>query len=385
MRPMKTTGAVMPAENDRFRLTVNRRSTLSEIEELLSRLAASHAEEVEVWLPRDIGTTIFIESRVTALIATAARNRRLRIIDWIQSGREGHEKRFGCQVEGIAALQYANEIRNAQQGEVPIRLDRVQDRLESQEGIAEDDPNGRTMTYCAFDQDVSQQPLAFARVRNKAEFGTQFIKRFKRAFQKDRVVFTTAPDTPIHRLSDFVYELFENTFSHGSLDRNGKVMPGFRFFRLQRHVAVSREQLSSRAEGFPELQEYFERVAEPQGTSKFYEISISDHGLGIVDRFVASRPDYRFQSDADDERLREIIDKALSSKLHQAGAGHGIGRALKAISDLKGFVSLRLGDIWLCGGSTIGAGETGAHGLVRVRSGLAKVAGTHFNVIIVAD
>jgi hypothetical protein len=380
------------AREDALKLEVTRKCSVLDIESMLAQVQSSSAPFVDIWLSRDVGAALFIESRITALFATAARSHKVRVVDWAQSGVSGYNERFGSKVEGIAALQYASQTCSAQKVKVPISIEEIRSSIETREGIAETVSDGRSMTYCAFDGDVPQQPLAFARVSDKADFRSEFVARFARAFQKDPNIYNLNVDTPIHRLADFVYELFENSFRHGCLDEAGNVIPGFRFFRVQRHPSFPRTrwQFARRARGFSALQNYFNKVPPKEGKFSFYEISISDQGLGIVDRFVASRSDYQFTEDAarsDGGRLFEIIEKALSSKLHQAGAGHGIERALGAITELKGFVSIRFGSTWLFSGCSMVPDASSSVDLQPVisESNFAKIAGTHINIIIVAD
>jgi len=380
----------MRASENVLKLEVTRTCSVTDIERMLAQVESSSAPVVDIWLAREVGAALFIESRIVALFATAARSHSVRIVDWVKSGLPGQCERFESKVEGIAALQYASQICNAQKEKVPISIDAIRSSIELREGIAEENPNFQSMTYCAFDRDMAHQPLAFARVRSKADFLSEFVARFKRAFQRERNIDNSNVNTPIYRLADFVYELFENSFRHGCLDKAGQVIHGFRFFRVQRHTGYAREQFTHRARGFSALQNYFEKVALTKGKLRFYEISISDQGLGIVDRFVASRPDYRFTEDAarsDEARLLEIIEKALSSKLYQPGAGHGIKRALGAVAELKGFVSIRFGKTWLFGSYSIVPNEPNSVALQTVTSDsdLAKVVGTHINIIIVAD
>lgn len=140
-----------------------------------------------------------------------------------------------------------------------------------------------------------------------------------------------------------------------------------------------------RAKGFAELTEYFESVV-PEGEFKFYEIAVSDDGLGMVDHFLISRPDVTAPS-SQDERLalvNALLTTSLTSKKNYPGAGRGLPNVLQAIAHLQGFVSVRTDQVWLCGHSGGKSGGLVQHGLDCVRSDaqVSAIAGTQFNILL---
>jgi hypothetical protein len=140
-----------------------------------------------------------------------------------------------------------------------------------------------------------------------------------------------------------------------------------------------------RAESFPELQEYLNQTISGSGTFIFYEVSVSDHGLGIIDRFLATRPEFRSDATILNARiilLNRIVREALSSK-YRTGAGHGLRRALAAVDTLRGFLSLRTDRLWLHHTSATTASLATRLQLIPVESSedLPLAAGTHFNML----
>jgi len=371
-------------------LKLNKGNSLSDVESLILQASQASEEIIEIWLPRTFKATLFLETRICALFSTAARNHTLHIIDWIEQGNIGAIDRFSKNIEGVAALKYAQKIVDAKKNEINISIRDVLDRIEKNEGLIEEDSSFKTMTFCAVDSEIAQQPMAFARCHTKAEFGSEFVARFRRAFRKDYISSDVATSgEPISRLADFVYELFENSFSHGCLDEESNLIPGLRILRMRRHLGKL-DDLLQRTPDSKLLGKYFRNIFCNQSNKKFYEISISDQGLGVVDRFQATRPEYIFNAnnkESDALKFNEIIEKSLSSKLHQSGTGHGISRALTAINDLKGFISVRFGKEWLVSDFK----DDSSGGMLKsiypegVESKLAKISGTHINIIIVAD
>jgi len=191
---------------------------------------------------------------------------------------------------------------------------------------------------------------------------------------------------PVNALNTFIYELFENSYRHGRYDEKGDIIPGIRFINLRKRIAINFEQLKKRANGFGELQEYLAHVAKGNKTlPTFYEISIADSGLGIIKKFLSSAAgkDYRADSvEEERELLNTIIENHLSSTFNNPGSGYGLQRTLRAVDELKGFLSLRTGRHWLYK-SLHTSEEHGEWKLSPVSSseGLPPVVGTHFNML----
>jgi len=134
---------------------------------------------------------------------------------------------------------------------------------------------------------------------------------------------------------------------------------------MRRHNPGSMKDLHGFTEGFPELEKYIEDWSKVNRGTSFIEVSTNDVGLGIIDRFVATRPEFAASTVERDSRLGLLLrilltpvsgqrsatyEQAYSSKDiggQERGAGRGLERALDAVRKLNGFVSLRTGDFWL--------------------------------------
>jgi hypothetical protein len=155
--------------------------------------------------------------------------------------------------------------------------------------------------------------------------------------------------------------------------------------RLKKHIHYNYSDFLKRAADFPELQDYIKHVGSASKAPIFYEISISDHGLGLIKRFLVTRKDISLPQDTHGARvdlINRIIDEALSSKVNQPGAGYGLRRAIDAVRNLQGFLSLRTDTLWLYkafGGQPKLSSEWLLEP-VGLRE-LPSIAGTHFSLL----
>ena len=165
------------------------------------------------------------------------------------------------------------------------------------------------------------------------------------------------------------------------LDRQNSIVRGLRYVRLKKHIATNRADFLHRAEGYPELQAYLSTRVPAQGSFKFYEIAIGDQGLGIIGRFLSTRPDFNNPTTSSERAslVNQIIDQALSSKRGRSGAGYGLRNALRAVRELDGFLSLRTDALWLHWSPS--ASEALRLTPVSGMSELAHVQGTHFSML----
>lgn len=380
-----------------LKLEILTRSTLLDVEELARQLNATQEDTVDIWLPTDIGAQFFKESRIAALLATGAARRELIVTDWIgQSDIDRNRKRFGARIEGIAGVVYAKEIINAKKerlsfGSVDLKeavIDRagiLEPKIAELE-IGEQKGGSPSLTFCAFD-DEAPVPIAFAGLTKDA-FISEFRDYRRRVFEigvgenySERVKFEDD-----RALAGFVYELYQNSFEHGRLDEHGNVIAGVRYIRLRKHIDHDKDAFIKRADGFPELEAYLNAVVPPKKSFMFYEISVSDQGLGIADRFLATRPEFASEVDTLEKRIvliNRIIDEALSSKRSPSGAGYGLRRAMAAAKSLRGFISLRTDRLWLY--QAFAAGHTSSQGFtlppVNSSHDLPPIVGTHFNML----
>lgn len=327
--------------------------TVADIERLANELSALKPSPISIWLPRDIGSKLFKDTRIVTLLALGAiKHKHLTVIDWHAFPKsEELEDRFGRTLEGIACLEYADEIVSSQKTRIDENVRSLRKEVIEKNGIVSPEKTaGRSLTFCAFDPDLPI-PLEFINLNGKSAFHKRLSGYRRECFEKGiGEGFTERlPETVDQEMSSFAYELWQNALQHGRLDEQGREIPGMRYLRIQKHVDYSLRSFLTRAEGFPELHTYLETQAPKSGNLKFYEITIADHGLGIVYRLLATRPELAgvLPMESPDECINIIMDRALSSKRSQSGAGHGLARALSAVRDLRGFVSLRSGPSWL--------------------------------------
>ncbi len=373
-----------------MKIEASSKLSLPELEAALHRLQDAGPQPTDIWLARDVGTKFFVHSRLLSLMATASRNGPVTIVDWAASFPENWDKTFPTSIPALAALSYAERIINAKKEESPRSAESLRMAIERRGGDVLDDSEARAQAFCAFDAAERRQPLALASAHNKVHFQSLFVKRLQTAFNKDGSYPDLFRNDPELQLADLIYELWENGFQHGSLSRENKPIPGLRILYVRRIIGESKQSLVNRAEGFPELKQYFESTLRDGTLRRLYEVAISDQGLGIVERFLATRPELRDDPSfgkTPSNIVNTIIDRALSSKVNQPGSGHGVRKALETIRDLGGFVSLRTGPLWLY--SSPAAEQQGGkktHGFTPVAfaGDLASVAGTHFNILIQA-
>lgn len=346
---------------------------------------------ITVRLSRKLRPDFFGESRVAALLATLSQRYALTVCDWHNEWKENEiEEHFRTSLVGITAALYSNRLTNVPGMEFPNSRDVLLERVAVAGGILEPKTSGArgtSITFCAFDPDWSE-PAAFA--------GTLYRKElFKKTFGKYRakylevgkgITHTSATRKADDRLGDFIFELYQNSYEHGRLGVDNKPVNGMRYVRLRKHID-RKDRFLERAKGFEELTSYLMEVVPEGEEFKFYEVAISDHGLGMIGRFLQTRPDMTRKTESSDERsalLNELLTQPLTSKRDYPGAGYGLQRALRAISSLQGFISLRTDQEWLCGHSAQRDASLVTTGLRKVQwqSEPVSIAGTHFNILL---
>lgn len=381
MNPKAVPGQTLP-------LKIKKADTLLDIENMITDLSVSDLKSVDLWLAKDLGIQLFKDTRVTALIAAAAtRGIHTRVIDWLANPEDDHlAERFGTTIEGLGSLHYAEEIVDAQKLHLEDRIRHFRFDVIEKNGIKTPDKTyGSALTFCAFDPDLPT-PVGFAGLSGKADFTRRFSNYRRRYFEVGvGEGFSGHISKSTDRaISDFAYELWQNAVQHGRFNKNNTELKGMRYLRVQKHIGYNKALFVRRAAGFAELRTYLDHTLPESGTFKLYEITISDNGMGIVERFLATRPEYASsvstRADAS-SLLNKIIDSSLSSKRSQSGAGHGLEHAIEAVHNLKGFVSIRSGALWVYYTSAdCSTDESQLLHNVRYQSKLARV-GTTFNLI----
>jgi hypothetical protein len=172
-----------------------------------------------------------------------------------------------------------------------------------------------------------------------------------------------------------VFETFQNSFEHGCLDEEGRIIPGVRSIMLRKHVSQDPRTFLTRALGYPGLEQYLKTSVAASSHHKLLEVSVSDQGLGILRRLKATVPADCLPEGHDLSLLQQVIEEPLSSKVHFPGAGQGLARVTNAVQELEGFLSVRTGNCWL----SFGPDEAGSYGFSGVD--VSPIVGTHINLL----
>ena len=148
--------------------------------------------------------------------------------------------------------------------------------------MAEPTKEGRSLTYCAFDENVRQQPLNLASIRSKSQFCPEFVRRLNTTFSKDGGYPDLFRQSPEKCLAEFVYELYQNSFEHGCWSKENRLISGLRLLHVRRHIAHSKAELVSRAKGSKSFRSTFliyPVIVVPQG---FMRLQFLTKGLGLL-------------------------------------------------------------------------------------------------------
>ena len=259
-----------------------------------------------------------------------------------------------------------------------------------------------TLTVCAIDQKWKGSPLSLPTKFEKTEFIREFGKLIQEHFDIGTSTYFSTSIGPslfdydlsnADRIFGFVYELYHNTFNHGCLDKNNCIIPGIRLIRLRKRVGHSqtRNTFIENAKGFTELKSFFQSTAPSGRSFKYYEISISDNGMGILNRFRNTIDTSELNPGSRDANLRllnRIVGESLSSDSTKSGKGEGgLKNVLKAVDEVRGFVSLRCDNLWVYRNSKEHSDNSQDNWLKPVQDSgeLATIPGTHFTILLSAS
>lgn len=373
-------------------LAIEKDNTIRDVERYFAELNDS-VTEVNIKLPRHHKMTLFKDSWITSLISNASRGRQLHITDWNALNDQNQiTDRFSNSLIGVTSAFMANEISNVRREKYHLNIHEIIEHIVyDQNGVIEDSESGKSWVFCSFDstEEDENYPKPFALTSStKREFIQKFLD-FKKekidtagSMSSGHLPFSYEEDWDLPSL---IFELYENTNQHGKYDANERIIKGVRSFSIRRHVATDYKKLIDQAKEFDELQNFIEANGLKKNL-RFYEISISDNGMGISDRLLATRPELLqgvgFEKMDPSDQLNYIISKTLSSKLYP-GSGLGLTTALRNLVTLKGFMSLRTGSQWVY---FDGRNNSSTLKLLPIRNteSLSKIKGTHYNILIPA-
>ena len=373
-------------------LDIEKDNTIRDVEGYFAKLN-DDISEVNIKLPRHHRMTLFKDSWITSLIATASRGRRLNITDWNSVMDQTQIKnRFSNSLIGITSAFMADEISNVRHEKYNIDINEIIEHIVfDQNGVIEDSESGKAYVFCSFDStdEYENFPRPLALTSSTKE---EFIRKFL-DFKREKIDSTSKSTGQLHfaypaewDLPSLIFELYENTNQHGRYDGSNNIIKGVRAFSIRRHIANNYTNLVEQAEEFEELQKYIESIGVKRNL-RFYEISITDNGMGIVDRLLGTRPELvkgvGFEQMSPADKLNFIISRTLSSKLYP-GSGLGLITALRNLEKMRGFLSLRTGDQWVFfDGNRKSAGQLKLVPIKNTES-LSKITGTHYNILIPA-
>ena len=379
------------------KLTLTSASDLFECERILSRINSATTPTV-LLLPKEDRRLFTKDLRVVAIISAASRNSQVKC-EWPSNlSAETHQSLIG-----LAGAVYGVE---ANEGQVFVSRNDAKQTLAQRLDILENPPGSKeTLTFCAIDETTRAQPVALSALSEKSKFIDELGNDVRKYFDIGPSEDFSSSIGP--RLFDdgssveeciygFVYELYQNTFVHGSLDQDQKTIHGLRLLRVRKRIGQvsSRDAFIRGAGQFSELQEYLEENLTSDKSFKLYEISISDNGMGILSRFRSigqAEPPKEPQTPGENLKLlNRIVAESLSSDSRKSNVGRGgLQKALDAVDKVKGFVSLRTDNLWVYR-SPENTNATSPEELLRPvrienRGELSKIPGTHFSMIVRAS
>ena len=375
------------------KLKLTRSSDLFECERVLSLIKKS-TTPTKLLLPGDDRRLFFKDLRAVAVISAASRNPQVRC-EWFPNV----SSRTYDSLLGLAAAIY--RVASAE-GHMFSSPKDAKQALARRLDILEDPPgSSETLTFCAIDKKTRSQPVALSALSGKEDFISKFGSYVVEYFDKGKSenfsfwfgpsLFDDGPSIAAC-IYGFVYELYQNTFSHGSLDQDQNTIPGLRLIRLRKRVghATSRDAFIQGASRFSELEVYLQKNASVEKPFKFYEISVSDNGMGILSRFRAvEQKKYKDVSSCENLKLlNKIIAKSLSSDMRKSKIGQGgLQKALRAVDEINGFVSLRSDNLWVYRSPEDSNATSKDEWLKPVENGgeLSNIPGTHFSMIVPAS
>lgn len=387
------------------KLAIPSDAVLEDLEALHLEIDQSAAEEaIEITLPRNLDRRFFLTSKIVGLLVTAAQRGKLIVRDthhqWSSDETLAY---FRSSVPALAALSYAQEINNAKKESCPLSRQKFWDEINATGGRLEAplpeeaDPTaalgGNAVTFCALDPGFSEPGILAGFTEKKDSFIKWFIglKLLKEYLGRLRP--TPGAEqlvSPQWRFAEYVYEIYSNTWEHGRRQADGTAIPGLRFVSLQKHFAVNAAQLQRYAKDFGPLEQYIAAIEQYSTNQRlFCEVSVSDQGMGILDHYVAARPEAAAAMTIESNRLpllRRLLREPLTSKRNRTGAGGGLQNAFNACKILHAFVTVRTGRYWLYASFPPGERRgTGDWQEVSPGKPLPPVSGTHFSALIPLD
>ena len=345
-------------------LVIRRGDGVPEFEQYMRK---AQQGEVSLRIPNTMTTDASMGRSVslTQLIATWAASSKLRhIATYLRADEKGDHEKFVSRLHGLAAAYYANRVtpRDRIQDIRQLLLQAAVPRIHAMSKRQFERAGKGTRAELIFVHGARRQfhsavykrPPTFAQLMDSQLHGelvvsglqmNALLRNILRALKlplRDFERIQPLLDSRDAPLGNLVHETFRNTAEHAYLDTHGRVpLRGLRCILVAtRHTDPSElrpEALVSTQH--PGLDRYFDEVrcrAKRGDRQLVYmlELSILDTGPG----FAATM---RQRLDADDiQRVRRCFEDYASSK-PGLNSGLGLGRILKHVATLDGFIRLR--------------------------------------------
>ena len=376
-------------------IDVTTNETLADLEKKITEIRSlKNGESLIFRMSRNTSQRPFVSSRLAALFATAQSQQiQIIIVDWhnVWESKDAY-KVFRNTLGGLAAASYGTQFCNTANIPPPFDVKSIIVDVAMSGGMleleSEETDVGRSLTYCSFDPKYPEPAILTGLIYNKKDFSSHFVSRLRKHFEKEEEhesedLFGIKPE---FTLADYIFELYQNGYEHGRYAKSKReIISGLRFVFIRKHIVHNEKHLPPLAKDFPELEEYLARRYELSKGLKYYEVAISDQGLGMLERFLADcKDEYEGQLTKDKclELLQGLLIGKLTSKTNSPSAGKGLRQAIFATKKLNGFLSIRTDRFWLyCSFPDNSAQPIEELKEVKYQGVLPMIAGTHLNAI----
>jgi hypothetical protein len=381
-------------------------TSLGDLERLLLDTISSPTPELKVYLARRRKNQFFKDPALAQFFATLARVSSYTLVDWHDDWKaEALAEYYAENLGGLSGAILASKLVNTADKVPPLGVDEIRQSIISRNGLlkpySETEPRVRELAFLAFDPEA-REPAALTGLVYDQDGFVRRLQKWREQLLDIRPDYQpglfSSPGSP-RPIMEFLHELYQNGAEHGNKTIDNKLIPGIRSLSMRRHFPGSMQDLMGFAQGFHELEQYIDQWSRLNRGTTFIEVSVNDVGLGIVDRFVTTRPEFLSRARDPDSRLRLLLRILLTPKSHDAadkyeqaysskditgqerGAGRGLERAIDAVKKLHGFVSLRTGEFWLYRSFATGGDFEEAAMREVVGGPFAAVAGTCFTAL----
>ena len=364
-------------------ISFTRRDTFEEVEARIDQIAGlDEGEALTVHLPANIGRNVLQDTWAAIAVGTALAGRegattRLR---GLSPGHSYDRFQLATKSPGLVAAFLSSSV-VLDDGKTEVDFSGVREWIEqSGQGTIEADVRNADRLIVEFDQMragcLKPSPSSTREVSEDSFL--KLIDRYRAGFSFWDNSVRKSQDAMLaeSELSKFFYELFENAYRYGR-----DVPPELRFIRIRKIPGARSQDYKAVEMSFPPAADYARKALVGKKIDTLIEVSISDFGLGILDKFLLSGTGRRYRNSDRLGVLEKILYTDLSSNAADPAAGKGIQNALRAACKLRAFVSLRTAEFtfYKSFASELSSGVE-MERFVR-EPGLSPVRGTHWQFI----